>query len=714
MSARRAVFFVLILAIACVCAFGQASGPTIPAQNIASPYVNTPYSQVITATGGAPPYTWSFASGNVPLPPSWLAISASGSNSAVLSGTAPPSAANQTFNFVVVATGTNSLSGSRQFGFIVRPQLIITPTSVPNATLGTPFSVTFTATGGVPFDTSSGQPGYAWSMAPANGVDGLTLGAPGANSITLSGTPATLANKVPFIIQVTDGLGTTTVNNYTLNASPPLAITTATSLPAGTVGTSYSQALAASGGIGPYTWSGGQGLPAGLTLSPSGSISGTPTAAGPPVNFSVSVADSIGNTAGRSFALTIAGSGITVQTTSLPAASVGSPYNATLTAVGGASPYTWSLISGSLPAGLTLNGNGTISGTPAANATTSSFTVRATDTANVSATSGNLSIAVNTGSALTITTPSLPNGIVNTVYAASSLLAAGGTAPYTWSLASGTFPPGISFDSGTGAVFGTPTTVGTFSFTVQVKDSSAPQASATKNFSVTVIAAGTLPVTITPTGTQGPAQQPTVGVSLGIPSPTIISGTLTLTFASAVGGDDQMVRFSNGTRTATFSISQGATDAFFLPLVSVITGTVAGTITITASLKASGQDITPTPAPTTTIVIARAVPVITKVTTNTNTSGGTFTVSVTGYSTPRDMSTATFHFTAASGTTLAQPDVSVNVGSAFTTWYSSSASSAFGSQFTMTVQFSFSGPINLNTLGVQLTNSVGISANAGL
>ena len=156
------------------------------------------------------------------------------------------------------------------------------------------------------------------------------------------------------------------------------AITT-TSFPDGTLGVPYSSTLAASGGVLPYTWglSAGQ-LPAGLQLDPqSGAVTGTPVAPAGTASFTASVTggDSLSST--RSFTLRTAAA-VAVQTTTLPNASTGTLYNQTLTATGGLAPYTWSLVGGSLPAGLSLSASGVVGGTPTA-AGTSTFTVRATD-----------------------------------------------------------------------------------------------------------------------------------------------------------------------------------------------------------------------------------------------------------------------------------------------------------------------------------------------
>lgn len=135
----------------------------------------------------------------------------------------------------------------------------------------------------------------------------------------------------------------------------------------------------------PYTWSLSLGtLPAGLTLSAGGVISGTPTAAGT-ASFKVRVTDSAGCTASKSYSLTIVCPTISITPTSLPNGTVGVAYNQTLSAGGGVGPFTWTLQSGALPAGLSLSSGGVISGTPTT-AETADFTVQATDSAGCSGT----------------------------------------------------------------------------------------------------------------------------------------------------------------------------------------------------------------------------------------------------------------------------------------------------------------------------------------
>jgi hypothetical protein len=139
----------------------------------------------------------------------------------------------------------------------------------------------------------------------------------------------------------------------------PTIITT--SLPNGTIGEPYSARVSATGGLPPYTWS-AAGLPPGLSIALlSGVISGTPTDVGA-FSPTVTVRDALLRTSNRQFSLPIV-SPLTITTAALPSGTVGTSYSQTLTASGGTPGYNWSIVSGSLPAGLTLSG-ATISGTP--------------------------------------------------------------------------------------------------------------------------------------------------------------------------------------------------------------------------------------------------------------------------------------------------------------------------------------------------------------
>ncbi|RLC74760.1 MAG: hypothetical protein DRI61_16085, partial [Chloroflexi bacterium] len=148
-------------------------------------------------------------------------------------------------------------------------------------------------------------------------------------------------------------------------------------------------------------------------------------------------------------------------------------------------------MSGSLPTGLTLSSAGVISGTPTT-AGSSTFTVKVEDSSTPkNQATKQLSINVNEQTQpLTITTEGLPDGIVGTEYSAT-LSASGGIPPYTWSISSGFLPNGLTLNSSTGAISGTPIEQGTYSFTVQVQD--ADSNTAAKNLSITINPSDTTP-----------------------------------------------------------------------------------------------------------------------------------------------------------------------------------------------------------------------------
>ena len=191
---------------------------------------------------------------------------------------------------------------------------------------------------------------------------------------------------------------------------------------------------------------------------------------------------------------------LAITTTSLPGGTQYVAYSGTVSASGGLTPYTWSISGGSLPTGLLLNSStGAISGTPAA-AGTFNFTLQVADAAAATATKA-LSLVVAAAPALTITTTSLPSGTLNVPYTVT-LAAGGGLTPYTWQISIGSLPAGLSLNSSTGAVSGTPTAAGTFNFTARVADSGNPSQIATRDLSITVSAAvaAQTPILIISTG----------------------------------------------------------------------------------------------------------------------------------------------------------------------------------------------------------------------
>jgi len=157
---------------------------------------------------------------------------------------------------------------------------------------------------------------------------------------------------------------------------------------------------------------------------------------------------------------------VDVTTSFLPDGTIGVPYSHNLAATGGLPPYTWSITSGVLPSGLSLNSTtGEISGNADTEATYN-FTVRATEDEGDYAEKA-LSIKIVVPAILTY---DIPDGTLGEVYT-QTLVAGGGTGPYTWSLDSGTLPAGLTFNTSTGEISGTPTADGDHTFTVSVEDS---------------------------------------------------------------------------------------------------------------------------------------------------------------------------------------------------------------------------------------------------
>ena len=649
--------------------------PTLPAGR-----VGAVYGQTFEATGGTPPYRWS--AGEDPMPPG-LSFDSTG----IVRGT--PTVAG-TYSFTINVTDSRNASASKRFTVTIRgPALTITTGSpLPGGRVGQAYSVTIAATGG-------SQP-YLWS---ATGVPaGLQFSAAGV----LSGTPAA-TGSFTITVTVTDAVKETASARFALNISAaPLVITTASPLPRGRVGDAYSVTLAAEGGVQPYTWSAAS-TPVGLSFSSAGVLSGTPSAAGT-FSISVTVTDSEKTTTTKAFSLTVDPPRLVITTASpLPGGRVGDRYAQQLAAEGGVPPYSWSATG--LPAGLALSAAGLLSGTPTASGTYT-LNVTVTDSTQV-ATSRAFALTI-TAPPLAITTTALAAGAVGSAYA-GALAASGGEPPYSWSLADGTLPAGVSL-SAAGELRGVPTTPGAFQFTARVSDSRGNQA--TRSFTLNVVMPALPAVSI-----QGleanvnPVQQPQVVVALASAFPVAITGRLTLTFTSdaANPADDPSVQFSTGGRTVSFTIPAGQTRAVFpSTTLAIQTGTVAGRIVVTAQFTAAGVDITPTPAPSQTSIVRAAAPVISSVRA-TRTAGG-IEVVVTGFSTPRQVTQAVFRFTASGVGTLQTTELTVPLDSVFTTWYRSSASAQFGSSFSYTQPFTVTGNVAaIGSVSVTLTNAQGSS-----
>ncbi|GAB3102786.1 putative Ig domain-containing protein [Lysobacter terrae] len=659
----------------------SVSPTTLPGATEASAY-----SQTITASGGTSPHSFAITAGALP---AGLVLSSAGT----LSGTPT---ANGTFNFTVTATdsstGTGPYTGSRAYSLVVAPQAPPTanPVSATVAFNSGANPITLNITGSVPTSVavataaSNGTAiasGTSITYQPNTGFvgsDSFTYtatnsggtSAPATVTITVTGPPVPVANAVsatvafnsganPITLNITGGVptsvaigtapangtaiasgtsityqpnvgysgsdsftytasnlgGTSAPATVSITVSAPTIVVSPSTLPNGVAGAAYSQTLSGSGGTSPYTFSLVSGaLPVGMSLSSAGVFSGTPITAGT-FNFTVRATDANGFTGDQAYSVVIAAPTITVAPASLPNGTAGVAYSQTFTGSGGAAPYSFSLVSGSLPVGMSFSSAGVFSGTPIT-AGTFNFTVRATDANGF--TGDQAYSVVIAAPTITVSPASLPNGTAGVAYS-QTFTGGGGAAPYSFSLVSGSLPVGMSFSSA-GVFSGTPITAGTFNFTVRATDANG--FTGDQAYSV-VIAAPTItlsPSTL-PNGVRGIAYAQTLTASGGTSpySYALVSGSLPVGIGLSSSG-----AFSGTPTTAgsyTFSVSATDTLGF--------SGTQGYTVTIAESVPVAVNDAATTlgATPATVAVTTNDTGVITSIAVATAPAHGTATVS---------------------------------------------------------------------------------------
>jgi hypothetical protein len=577
---------------------------TFPAPTVPNGVVSTAYTTTFSANGGTPPYTWS-ETGTLPtgltLNPSTGALG--GTLGASTAGSYP----------IVVKVTDSSVPPQIQTQnptINVYTGLTITSSPLPNGVAGTAYGATVSLAGG--------KPPYFWGLQ-SNGtnVPGCLMLANGTQTSTGSNgviSPSAAATNActgtwNFTLSVGDSSTPQQTQQQTENVTIYTALTfpTATLAPAA-VGTPYTGVSlpTPTTGTSPYTYAlatGSGPLPTSLGLNAStGAITGTPSTPGS-FNFNVTVTDTSipAQTATTGFTIPVLG----VTNGALPSGTVGTLYSQTLTALGGVGTLTWSITNGSLPTCLSLNASsGLISGTPTSVGTclgTYNFTAVVTDGTSGLSASKPLSITINL--AYNITTTTVPNGGVGTPYTSTQLAVTGGTGTLTWTVNSGSLPPGLNLSS-SGLLSGTPTAGGQFNFAVQVTDQSTPNKMATQGYTITILSFA--PTTI-PTGTTN-SVYPTVTFTASNGTtpyqwqetgllPTGITFTPSSTTAVLAG---------TPTATGTFPITVTVTDSAGTPLVATqnfsltvnspqpltltTTGLYDGTVgqPYTATLNASG------------------------------------------------------------------------------------------------------------------------------
>jgi hypothetical protein len=473
-----------------------AAALKVSAQPLGDGMVGEPYDGYAIAEGGVGAFQWAVTAGS--LPPG---LDLNGDSGMVQGLPTAAGAYSFTLTATDAATPTPS-SASQAFTIAVAtPQpLRMDATDLTAGTIGQSYTGQVTASGGVgrkTFSVSSGLLPAGLTLDPESGV--------------VSGVPqqvGTASFAITASDQSTPAAGVTaTVSVSVLASSSPLQVLT-TRLPAGQQGHEYQVQLKSTGGVGPLTWEVATGaLPDGLSLDPSsGVLSGGFSSSGT-ATFTVAVTDQSSPTpqhATSDLQLEIAAAPpLTIDPGSSPTGVQGSSYSWSLGATGGTAPYSWAVADGNLPSGLFLDpSTGVISGTPNASGTFKA-TVSVSDAGQPqSATSATVEVTID--SSPLIADPALPPATVGQFYIAT-VTPTGGSQPYTWSQLTGDLPPGLTFDTETGTIYGVPTTPGTSNFSAAVTDSADPPASVSADFSLEVDETSQLHVdgSSLPGGTEG-------------------------------------------------------------------------------------------------------------------------------------------------------------------------------------------------------------------
>ncbi len=347
------------------------AAPQLTPSTLPDGYVGTNYDQRVNLdTPGT--FSWSISEGS--LPPGVLQGSVTENANIRLRGT-PNTAGTYTFT-IRAATLPPAAPDSftRSYTVVIRPMEIEQSATLPTARVGTAYSM--------PMSVAGGTAPYEWRVQSGALPTGMSLN---ATTGVLAGSP-TVSGSYTFTINAkdTNGLNANKPFSLLVEAIPttPLEILNGETLANGRVDSAYNVDLYGTGGTTPYRWSvsAGSTLPSGVTLTNSnnlGQLRGTPTTAGT-YTFSIKLLDVNDNSTTKTFRLTVntpivtppiltpapTPTALAITTTAAANGTVGTDYLASVNATGGTAPYRWNFASGTLPPGITLSSNGTLSGRP--------------------------------------------------------------------------------------------------------------------------------------------------------------------------------------------------------------------------------------------------------------------------------------------------------------------------------------------------------------
>jgi CSLREA domain-containing protein len=245
------------------------------------------------------------------------------------------------------------------------------------------------------------------------------------------------------------------------------------------------------------------------------------------------------------FELQAACNPIGLTPSNLPNWNTSTPYNQTLTATGGNAAYTFKVVTGSLPNGVTLSPGGSLTGTPTATGTFN-FTILATDASGCYGLRS-YSITISNCTTISLSPASLPNGAQGVSYN-QKITASGGTAPYTFSF-TGSLPAGLSLSSA-GVLSGTPTAVGVFNFTVKAISNS-NGCPGTQNYQITIAA----PPSDVALSNSSVAENAAINTAVGTFSTTDAdSSNFTYTLVAGSGSNDNASFVISGNQLLTNAV----------------------------------------------------------------------------------------------------------------------------------------------------------------
>lgn len=375
--------------------------------------------------------------------------------------------------------------GAPNVALLVRPVSAVAPTitttALPNGQIGVAYSQTIQRTGSAPsFSVTAGSLPSGLSLNTISGVISGTPTSPSASSFTVTATNSAGSDAKALSITVPNEFVTqsaapavvtvTLAEGEAVNQSATQELTATVMDEDGPVVNIAGSVASADGGVATVQLLGPTDAEGKASVLVTGVASGTTTLT---ATFDGVSSNAVAQTVNE------------VQAPSFgeiapPGATIGTEYSFQVDATGNPVP-TFAVTVGSLPPGLSMSADGLITGTPTGDTSqTYNFTVTATNSAGSAALATSIAVS-SVAVPPTITTVTLPAMTLNA--SVSAAFNATGTAPILWSVGIGSLPPGLTLNQSTGALTGTPTLNGPFTFTVVATNSAGVDS---RQFSVAV------------------------------------------------------------------------------------------------------------------------------------------------------------------------------------------------------------------------------------